>query len=522
MTAPVGVDAYPSFGERPHTLPHLLAWQAAVAPDGPALTAADGRLTFNEWARRAAWAARLLTDRGVGRGSLVGIWGGNSYGCAWAVAMLGIQWLGAVPVPMNSRMGAIGVGERLAELGAQHLVLPAGHAGDEALDALTRVAFEELTGALAGALPAPACRESDAVGIYHTSGTTGKPKPIVLSHAATAFIGAATEDHMLGAPVGIEPLGRGDVLQTSVSLHTTSGLMHMLAVLLFSGVHLVCETRFDPRTTVATMVAEGTTIWFAVPAMMILLCDAFPEAVARTRLRVIWHSGSVVTGSTLDAARQTFPGATAINIYSLTESGAAFTVSSARDAIEAPGTVGRPLPTTRLRVITTSGDPAAPNERGEVLFSSPYMLDGIYDRGNLAIPPELQDGWLRTGDGGYLDQDGRLWLTGRLGDVIIRGGYNIHPAAVERVIMDYPGVAEAAVVAVPHRVLGHDAVAAIVARGRVDVPALQDHCRRRLADYEVPRRVLFVDDLPRGDFGKVDRRRLRAVAEQAAEEAQPR
>jgi long-chain acyl-CoA synthetase len=281
--------------------------------------------------------------------------------------------------------------------------------------------------------------------------------------------------------------------------------MHMIAVSLFSGVHLVCEEKFDVDGAVETMKREGTTIWFGVPAMIILLGDRHRKAVTGTQLRAILHSGAVVSDGALKAMRTAFPDAASINLYSLTESGAGIVSSTAADALEAPGTVGRPLPTTQVRIVGPDGARCGPDELGELLFKSPYMLDGFY-RDGAVVPPELEDGWLRSGDGGSIDAAGRIFLAGRLTDVIIRGGYNVHPVAVEATILEFQDVTDVAVVPVPHRVLGEDIAAVVVAHAPFELEALQAHCRRWLANYEIPREIFFVEELPRNEFGKLKRR----------------
>jgi acyl-CoA synthetase (AMP-forming)/AMP-acid ligase II len=227
-----------------------------------------------------------------------------------------------------------------------------------------------------------------------------------------------------------------------------------------------------------------------------------------------------VTDAALKAMRVAFPDAAAINIYSLTESGAAIVSSTATDAVDSPGTVGRPLPTTEILIERVDGTECEPDEVGEVLLKSPYMLEGFYEQGEVIPAVFEKDGWLRTGDGGSLDGDGRLWLAGRLTDVIIRGGYNVHPAAVERTILEFDDIVDVAVVSVPHRVLGEDIAAVVVAHEPIEVDALQEHCRRWLANYEIPREVFFVDELPRNEFGKLKRGEVAELARGLIQSAQ--
>ncbi|HEY1368151.1 MAG TPA: class I adenylate-forming enzyme family protein [Gaiellaceae bacterium] len=475
---------YPSFGERPHTLPGLLERQERLAGDRPAFLGPDGSLTFAEWAERARAAAAHLREQGVREGDRVGLWAGNDRARAWAIAFLGIQWAGATPVPMSPRLPRARVEAAL-----------------DRIDARLLEGIDELAGAPPVEPFAPQCREEHAAGIFHTSGTTGAPKAAILSHACTVYIAAMQEEHLIGLPAGVERLGPDDVLQTSVPLHTTSGLMHLIVVSLFSGCRLVCEERFDAAATAATMAREGSTIWFCVPSMMVLLGDRYPEAIPGARLRIVWHAGSVATPEAIAASRTATGGAAHINLYSLTETGAGMIGCTAGDAIEAPGTVGRPPPSTRIWIAD-----------GELRFESPYMFDGYFGDPEATEAVLPADGWFRSGDGGRVDGDGRYWVTGRLGDVIIRGGNNINPSLVEDALMSYPGLLDAAVVPVPHRVLGQDLAAFVVSDGAVDAASLHEHCLARLAPYEVPPTIVQVDSLPRNEFGKLDRRSIREAA----------
>jgi long-chain acyl-CoA synthetase len=504
-------DAYPSFRQRARTIPDLLRRRAETNADDIALVAPDATLTFAEWARRASGIARLLRDRGVEPLTPVGIFGDNSRGADWAATLLGVQWAGAVPVPLNSRQPLPAVLATLERLDANVLVLQ----WNDPVERLTTIRFDELP--RPGEVDEPVPGPEDPAAILHTSGTTGPPKPVVLSHVCFAFIGAATEDHILGEYSGIEPLREGDVLQTSVGLHTSSGLMHILLVGLYSGIRLVVEEGFAVESTIETMRREGTKLWFCVPSMMVLVGDACAGPVTGARLAAAWHAGSPVSEVALEGMRRAFPGSAALNLYSLTESGAAIFSSTAEDAVLRPGTVGLPIPTTEARVVREDDTPVAPGEAGRILVRSVHMLDGYWRSGRVEPGGVDDEGWMDTGDSATVDAAGHTWVTGRMGDLIIRGGYNVAPFVVEAAILEHASITDAAVVPVPHRVLGQDLVALVVAREDIDAGSLRSHCSTRLADYEIPRTVIRVDELPRNEFGKLDRRAIRAEAEARTE-----
>lgn len=499
---------YPAFAQRPHTMPELLQWRAEREPQRPAVAAADGRLSFGEWHERAARGAHVLVGAGIEPDERVGLWGTNAQGCDWIAALLAIQYAGAVPVPLSSGTALANGADRLKRLGARHAV-----AGDGAgpLPGFT-VHPLALAGPDTPSLPAPRADPQRCVMVFHTSGTTGLPKAALLSHESLVFTAAMTEGHILAPPSGVDRLGPGDTLQTSIPLHTSSAVEHYILLALWTGCRIVCEPKFDPSETLRTAARERSTIWLTVPAMMMLTADAHPEPVSRLDLRVVWHMGSVASRECIENSARMLPGCAVLNLYSLTESCAGIVTTHATDAGEKPGATGRAVPPARIRLVDVSGSPVAAEEVGEVQFDSPYMFDGYDENPQATAAAFTDDGWFRTGDGGWLDRDGVLWITGRLGDVIIRGGMNINPYAVEECMLTFPGVGDAVLAAVPHRVLGAEIIGLIEADGGIDVDGLRTHCLAKLPYNEVPRQIFVVDEIPRNDFGKLDRRRARELA----------
>lgn len=499
---------YPAFAQRPHTMPELLRWRAQSEPQRPAVAAADGRLSFGEWHERAARGARVLVDAGIEPDERVGLWGTNAQGCDWIAALLAIQYAGAVPVPLSSGAKLATSADRLKRLAVRHAV-----AGDGA-GPLPGFTTHPLALANRGdrslATPRPDPRR--CVVVFHTSGTTGLPKAALMSHESIVFTAAMTEGHILAPPSGVQTLGPGDTIQTSVPLHTSSAVEHFILLALWTGCRIVCEPKFDPVQTLRTAARERSTIWLTVPAMMTLTADAHPEPVGGLDLRIVWHMGSVASRECIQNTARMLPGCAVLNLYSLTESGAGIVTTHATDAIGKPGATGRAVPPAQIRVVDVAGSPVAVDEVGEVQFDSPHMFDRYHENPQATAAAFTDDGWFRSGDGGWLDRDGVLWITGRLGDVIIRGGLNINPRVVEERMLTYPGVRDAVLASVPHRVLGADIVGLIEADGRIDADDLRTHCLAKLPHNEVPRQVFTVDEIPRNEFGKLDRRRAREIA----------
>jgi acyl-CoA synthetase (AMP-forming)/AMP-acid ligase II len=508
---------YPNFAQRPHTMPELLEWRAETEPERPAVVAADGRMSFGEWHERAARGAHVLVEGGIEPDERVGLWGTNAEGCDWIAALLAIQYAGGVPVPLSSGTALANSTDRLKRLGVGHAV-----AGDGAgpLPGFT-VHPLALAGPDAPSLPASRADPQRCVTVFHTSGTTGLPKAALISHESIVFTAAMTEGHILGPPCGVDGLGPDDTIQTSIPLYTSSAVEHYILISLWTGCRIVCEPKFDPLETVRTAAAERSTIWLTVPAMMMLTADAHPEPVNGLDLRIVWHMGSVPSRECIEHTARALPGAAVLNLYSLTESCAGIVTTHRADAIEKPGATGRPVPPARIRVVDKAEKPVAEQEIGEVQFDSPFIFDGYDENPEATAAAFTDDGWFRSGDGGWLDRDGVLWITGRLGDVIIRGGLNIDPRGVEERMLTFAGVRDAVLAAVPHRVLGSDVVGLIDADPALDAEALRMHCLERLPHNEVPRLIFVVDEIPRNDFGKLDRRRAQDIALAMQQPRQP-
>ena len=251
------------------------------------------------------------------------------------------------------------------------------------------------------------------------------------------------------------------------------------------------------------MVATGTTVLLGVPTMCIALCDAARSAPALPPLRLAHVGGAPVPVEVTREFEETF-GADVYEGYGLTEiSGIATTYRTGE--LRKPGSVGRPLGDTELKIVTLDGDVVAAGEVGEIRFRGSSVIPGYW--GGAEVSP---DGWLATGDLGYVDDDGYLFIVDRLKDMIIRNGYNVYPREVEEVLYEHPDVLEAAVIGIPDPRLGDEVVALVKPRpGAVCDPAeIQQWVRERVAAYKYPRHVVVVDSLPTGPTGKILKREI--------------
>jgi len=448
----------------------------------PALVHQGRTVAYGELEALArAWASRLA-GAGVVPGDRVAIVLPN--GPEWVGAFFGALWLGAVAVPLNVLLAPREVEERVAAASPSVVVAGDTEAG------LARSSH--------GAPPVDRA-EADAAVILFTSGTSGDSKGALLTHGSIRAA-AANAAEALG-------LGPADVVLGAAPFSHVLGLSTGLVGTLATGGTVAIVPRFEPAETLALMTATGTTVLLGVPTMCVALCGA-ARGAALPPLRIAHVGGAAVPVEVAREFEETF-GADVYEGYGLTElSGIATTYRQGQ--LRKPGSVGVPLGDTELRVVSDRGDEVAAGEVGEVRFRGSSVIRG-YWRGPGAEPlPVSPDGWLATGDLGYVDEDGYLFLVDRLKDMIIRNGYNVYPREVEEVLYAHPDVLEAVVVGVPDARFGEEVVALVRPRpgSQCDPDAVQAWVRERVAAYKYPRHVLLVDELPTGPTGKILKRAI--------------
>jgi len=498
------------------TVPDLLGERAAEDPDGVALVVHGvGTLTYGGWDDRSDAIGRGLAGRGVQRGDRVGLLFDNARWLDYAASYLGVLKAGAVAVPLGPRFSVPELARLLDHCGAGAVVGPVD---------------------LAPALPVPGWRASpseveapgasepflvpvgagDLAEIIYTSGTTGTPKGVACSHGNLGFHElppdqAGPSGGPGGGPVGGPVGGPARIcFLHSFPVGTNAGQEVLRMPLRRSGRTAVVLPEFDPDRLGRAVAEHGVTRLQLVPAMARMLLDAGVQhrhdlsGVDRVIL-----SSAPVPSALLPRLAKAFPGAVLLNAYALTESGTARTLLS--HAEDRPGSVGRPVGDSEVRVVDEADRPLAAGRVGEVWLRRPGAPRREYYRDPEATRAAFAGDWLRTGDLGYLDDGGYLYIVDRKKDVIIRGGVNVASLEVENVLSEHPAVVEAAVFAVPHEVLGQDVAAAVVASSATTQRELQDFVRGRLAEHQTPHRILMLDHLPRNPSGKVLKRELAAA-----------
>ena len=472
---------------------------------------ADGALTFAQWHERSSRLAHLLlNDAGVRAGDRVALSVPVEHFLDWLVTYVAIHKAGGVAVPVNSRLTPPELATILRHAGAVAAVT--GGEPGRTLDAarpdlndlrwVLRTDDDAFDAALAGAdaddLQVP-IDAGDLADIMYTSGTTGLPKGVAVRHRNVALL-----------PNSEVPFG-GDAWLHASPPFTFAGLSFVYNPMKM-GMRGLYLSRFDAGRWFDAVEEHRPIAAFLVPAMCQLL--QAHERWADTdlsSLTLVAVGSAPLAPDTLVRLCERLPGAAVTNSYGMTEAGPAYCSMPEGEVLKRIGSVGKPMPPMEVRIVdaATEADVAVGDE-GEILLRMTGRQREYFNDPDATARAWSDDGWLRTGDIGRLDEDGFLYIVGRSKEVIIRGGNNIHATDVEAALIAHPSVLEAAVIGVPHDVLGEDVAAFVVAAPgmAIVVDELLAHCAEHLADYKRPRRLVELDELPRNPTGKVLKREL--------------
>lgn len=482
--------------DQPDPLAHLAAARGASL----ALSAAGEAWTYGQLNRRAAELAGGLAGWGLGAGDRLGVLAANSVDYV-AVVHAGIR-LGLTLVPLNIRLTAEELGWQCGHLGLRRVVADLAHESlaRPALEAVGQAEVRRLDTLSAGAAPVwagPGLRAADSQALVFTSGTSGRPRAAAITWANQQASAWASAER-LGAPAD-------DRWLCSLPFFHVGGLAIVLRSCLYgSAIVLAPESRVE--TLAGVISRDQVSLVSLVPTQLHRLLAYNAEALRRVRLVLL--GGAAARPALLQQA--TAAGIRIATTYGLTEACSQVATALPHQVASKPGSVGQPLPGTRVRVVTDGGAEAPAGQPGEIVVHGPTVFAG-YAHDPQATAAVLRDGWLHTGDLGWRDADGDLFVLQRRSDLIISGGENVYPSEVEQVLERHPAVTAACVVGLPDNEWGQRVAALVQVRAAITAEALIASCRQRLAGYKIPRTIAFADGLPLLANGKIDRAQVVAL-----------
>ena len=503
---------------------------SSIVPDRVAMTFEGKELTYGEVSERVNALANALAGLGVGKGDMVAILQVN---CPQYVeAYNATAKLGAIFVPLNFRAKkdelsymlnnceakVLFVGERYVDIveemrpdlsKAEHYICleskPEGMRNYEELIA-TASTDEVFTG----------IDDDDVTILMYTAGTTGRPKGVPLTH--NSFSTYVLENV---TPVDIE-MEETNIL--TVPLYHVAGTQAVMAAI-YGGRTLAMMRQFEVKDWMQTVQDQKANRAMLVPTMLKRVVDEQDfDKYDLSSLRVITYGAAPMPFEVIKKAIEMFPGVMFINAFGQTETASTITSLGPEDHVitgseeekekklkRLQSSIGKPMPDVQIKIVDENGNEVPTGEVGEILAKGPRVMSGYWKDEEKTKKALTSDGWLRTSDKGYVDEDGYIFLAGRGDDMIIRGGENISPEEVEDALYAHPKVDECAVIGVPDPEWGQEPKAVVVLKKGETSTAddIMEFCRQKLSSFKRPRYVVFVDELPRTSTGKVLKRDLR-------------
>jgi long-chain acyl-CoA synthetase len=513
----------------------------------------DQRYDFGAFVAMANSVSSVLTDEfGVGHGDRVAVLSANNP--EWCLAFWGAVNVGAILVGLNGWWKTDEVIYGLQDSASTVLVADRGRARRiiDHLDDLPFLKavflidvdptefgpgpdrrlhrFDELVVRPASELPATPIAEGDAAVIFYTSGTTGRPKGAVSTHRSMiANLQNTVYNAVAGAMVNDTASSLADGTQRQTASLLTSPMFHVsgchsgIVLGMLAGVKLVIPVgKFEPTTAMRLIQQEAISIWATVPTMVWRVVE-HPDrgAYDLSSITQVAYGGSPSAGELQRQVQATFPNLRTMgNAYGLTESSSAVVINSGQEFLDRPDSVGLPMPTVELKVVDAAGAALPSGGTGELWVRGPQIMPGYW--GNPKATAEaVTDGWLHTGDVGFIDADGFVYITDRATDMIIRGGENIYCVEIENRLVEHPDVLDAAVIGLPHPTLGEEvkAVVQVTSGSDLDASTVRAWVAETLADFKVPAHVdVGTGRLPRNASGKLLKNVLRGQGEVSFDE----
>jgi acyl-CoA synthetase (AMP-forming)/AMP-acid ligase II len=503
---------------------------SAIVPDRTAINFEGKKHNYGDLSERSNRVANALADRGIQKGDMVAVLQVNCN--EYVETYFGVAKLGAIFVPLNFRAKndelsymignceakAVFVGERYVDMvNKMRSELPqAKHFICYENKAEGMTGYGEL---LASASPEEVFNEigdEDITILMYTAGTTGRPKAVPLTHNSfsTYVLGNVT-------PVDIE-IEETNLL--TVPLYHVAGIQAVMAAI-YGGRTLAMLRQFEVKEWMKTVEETKANRAMLVPTMLKRVIDEPDfDKYDLSSLRVITYGAAPMPFEVIKKAIEMFPGVMFINAFGQTETASTITTLGPEDHVitgteeekakklkRLQSSIGRPMDDVEIKIVDDDGKELPVGKVGEILAKGPRVMSGYWKDAEKTAKALTPDGWLRTSDKGYLDDEGYIYLAGRGDDMIIRGGENISPEEVENVLYAHPKVDEAAVIGVSDPDWGQEPKAIVVLKkGETSTPEeIMEFCRQKLSSFKRPRYVAFIDELPRTSTGKVLKRVLR-------------
>ncbi len=492
-------------------LANIINWGATYFPEREALVFEDKAFTYRELNACIHCVASYLGGRGISKGDRVALYADNRP--EWLMLYYGVIALGATVVCMSAAYKSYELEHRINDSEPVLMVTTEAHFAHvpprEELPHLHDVLLIEEDDTLsllcetkgAGAEPARIvdCEPGDTCAILYTGGTTGTPKGAMLTHQNLLYTAqnVCFHERMVGA----------DRSLCFMPLNHVFASNHIMNSGLYAGATLVLHKGFDMDAILSSIASNEVSRLYAVPTVYIRLLN---HLECHKHLRSIEYSFSAAASMPSEIVRQwkdTF-GLNMHEAYGMTETSSLVTFNHLyRHKI---GSVGTPAGVVEVKIVNEADSEVPQGEKGEIMIRGPNVMKGYYNRPD-ETGKAIKDGWLRSGDVGFLDEEGYLYITDRMKDVIISGGLNVYPREVEEVLYTHEVIEECSVVGMPHEEYG-EAVTAFI-KLREDRTSSEDElihfCKEKMASYKAPKRIIIMEELPKTPQGKILKRELR-------------
>jgi o-succinylbenzoate---CoA ligase len=479
------------------TMPNFLKKRALLTPDRVAVYFQDETITFRELYEKSNKSAGQLTSIGVKKDQYVGVLLKNHIDTV--VILFALQLLGVKAVMLNNRLTLNELAWQLCDSRSSTLITELDFDELKQIVTIPVITKNQL---FATPQEAPVIQEEisldNVCSIMYTSGTTGNPKGVIQTYG----------NHWWSSVGSALNLGytETDRWLCSVPLFHISGYSILMRGVIY-GMPIILHQTFDAEQTIEDIKTKQITIMSVVGTMLFRIVETLKEAQLPSQFRCFLLGGGPAPLPLLEAClEKKLP---VFQSYGMTETSSQIVTLSPEYSISKLGSAGKPLFPSQLKIMLEDGKMAAPKEAGEIVVKGPNVTTGYLFHPE-ATKKNLVDGWFHTGDIGYVDEEGFLYVLDRRSDLIISGGENIYPAEVESVLLSHPGVADAGVTGMEDKTWGQVPVAFIVRKNGASVSAsqLQQHCLENLAKYKVPKMFHFTELLPRNAAKKLLRRKL--------------